>query len=522
MSEVDSSDKQSSEKYDNNDLNSSVLNLQTLDNSPQEQQEEELSFDEKVAKVDALAESLGINQKKLMWKIDMCVVPPFCLLYFLAFLDRINISNARVYGMATSLNLHGNQFNTALTVFFVPYIFFEILSNYCMKIVKPHLWLSACIFCFGIFTIGMGFVTNFSGLVACRFFLGVFESGSFPAIFYVLSNYYTRLESQRRFSTFFSVVCLAGACGGAIAYRIGVDLVDAHGLESWQYIFIIEGSFTAGLAFLLYFTISDFPEEARFLKQNEKDFLKQKLAIMSGIESGFEIKYNIKDIMNVLKSPGVWIPTLSYFGLVIPSYGYAYFATSIISLMGYTGMELNRHSIYPWLVAFGFSIIMGYLSDRYRIRLPFAVVSCLVAVAGLAMILGVGSGSVHTRYAGCFLSVTGLYTAMPLLICWSSLNFGGHLRKGVGSATIVGCGNIGGIISTWIFLTKDAPLYVPGLSVSILFTVVAMFAIIGYFAWCRYMNLQKQKTSYAEKFFALSRDEQIKAGDLNSNFVYGY
>lgn len=93
-----------------------------------------LSDDEKDKEIEKMATEMGINHKKLMMKIDFYVVPPFILLYFLAFLDRVNISNAKVYGMEDELGLHGNQFNTALTIFFVPYVFFEVLSNYLMKI----------------------------------------------------------------------------------------------------------------------------------------------------------------------------------------------------------------------------------------------------------------------------------------------------------------------------------------------------------------------------------------------------
>ena len=80
-----------------------------------------------------LAAEHGVNQRKLMLKADLYIVPAICLLYLLAFLDRVNISNANVYGMASDLNLVGNQYNTALTIFFVPYILSEVPSNYFLK-----------------------------------------------------------------------------------------------------------------------------------------------------------------------------------------------------------------------------------------------------------------------------------------------------------------------------------------------------------------------------------------------------
>ncbi|CCG91119.1 Hypothetical protein PCPN_1754 [Pediococcus pentosaceus IE-3] len=88
-----------------------------------------MSDDEKDKEIEKMATEMGINHKKLMMKIDFYVVPPFILLYFLAFLDRVNISNAKVYGMEDELGLHGNQFNTALTIFFVPYVFFEFFRT---------------------------------------------------------------------------------------------------------------------------------------------------------------------------------------------------------------------------------------------------------------------------------------------------------------------------------------------------------------------------------------------------------
>ncbi len=475
--------------------------------------------EEKDLKVAELAKQFNINHTKLMWKIDVCVVPPLALLYFLSFLDRVNISNAKVYGMETSLGLTGDQFNTCLTLFFVPYIFFEVFSNYALKFVKPHRWLSTCIFLFGCVTIGMGFSKNFSQLAACRFLLGIFEAGTFPAIFYILANFYAKAESQRRFSTFFSCTCLAGASGGAIAYRIK-DLAGRYNIESWQWIFIVEGTFTAGLAFVLYFIVPDFPENCRFLTANEREFVKQKLAIYNG-DSGFEFQYTPKEVLAVFKDPLIWLSALAYFGLIIPSYGYAYFATSIIKVMGYTGEEANQRSVYPWVVAFGWTIIISFVSDKTKLRLPFALMNSCIAIIGLSIVLAC-KHNINARYAGCFLSVMGLYSAMPSLVCWCSLNYGGHLRKSVGSSWQIGFGNIGGIISTYIFLAEDAPRYVKGLSISLAFVVFAMVFMVLLFWYYYKGNQQKLKHEYRVEFDSLSKREKAVRGDKDPYIPYLY
>ncbi|GMM37942.1 hypothetical protein DASC09_052670 [Saccharomycopsis crataegensis] len=477
------------------------------------------SHDEKDLKVQQLAESMGINHRKLMWKVDCCVVPPLALLYFLSFLDRVNASNAKVYGITKSLNLTGDQFNTCLTVFFVPYIFFELSSNYALKFVKPHIWLSSCIFFFGCITIGMGFVKNFGQLITCRVLLGVFEASTFCAIFYILSNFYAKAESQKRFSAFFSCTCLAGAAGGAIAYKIN-DLDGKYGIESWQWIFIIEGTFTAGLALFLYFVVPDFPENCRFLNENERSFIKQKLAIYNG-DSGFEFKYTPKELFAVFKDPLIWLTAFAYFGLIIPSYAYAYFAPTIIAQMGYTGVEANQRSIYPWLMAFGWTIIIACISDKLKRRLPFALLNSSIAIVGLAIVLAC-KHDIHARYAGCFLAVTGLYSAMPSLICWSSLNYGGHLRKAVGTSWQVGFGNIGGIIATYLFLSKDAPYFVTGLSVSIAFVVFAMIFMVILFIYYYKENQKKLTYEYQQKFESLTPREKAIWGDKGPYVPYLY
>ncbi|EGW32152.1 putative high-affinity nicotinic acid transporter [Spathaspora passalidarum NRRL Y-27907] len=484
------------------------ISTESLDKSSPEEQ------------VEQLAQDLGINQKKLMWKIDLWVVPPFCLLYFLSFLDRVNISNANLYGLSTELGLVGNQYNTALTVFFVPYVFFEVAANYTIKFVRPHIWLSILVLLFGVLSIGMGFVQNFGGLVACRFLIGVTEASTFPSIFYLLSTYYSKSESQRRFSAFFSCTALSGAASGAIAYKIH-DLDGVHGLSSWRWIFIIEGIVTCGCAVILFFLIADFPEQARFLNANEREFLKKKLEILSGTSSAFEIKNKLKDVLKCFKDWLIWLPALSYFGLIIPSYGYAYFAATIINQMGYTAVDAQQHSVYPWLCAFGLINITAFASDRFQKRLPFAIASCVIAIAGLAMVLGATTAP-RVRYAGCFLTASGLYTAMPLVVCWAALNNGSHIRKSVGTAWQIGFGNIGGIIATFIFLAKDAPVYKPGLATCIAAVCFSIMCSLGYFYACMRMNKIKQTDAYKQEFAAMEQREQINAGDRNPSFKYLY
>jgi len=163
------------------------------------------------------------TSKHLKARIDYHILPFVIILYLLAFLDRVNIGNARSFNLQKDLGLDplGTQFNTVLTIFFVPYIVFEIPSNIYLKRFSPRIWLSLCCIGFGLVTTLQGLTQNYAGILATRFFLGVFECGMFPGCFYLISMWYKRDEAQKRYTLFFSSTSLAGAFGGLLASAIG-------------------------------------------------------------------------------------------------------------------------------------------------------------------------------------------------------------------------------------------------------------------------------------------------------------
>lgn len=159
------------------------------------------------------------------------------------------VANANGTKSSLSLDLHlpATGYNTALTIFFIPYILFEIPSNIILKRLSPRVWLSICMFAFGLVTICQGLVQSYSGLLATRFFLGVAEAGMFPGCFYLIGMWYRRHEAQKRFSFFFSSTTLAGAFGGLLASAIS-KMNGIRGYAAWRWIFILEGILTCVVA----------------------------------------------------------------------------------------------------------------------------------------------------------------------------------------------------------------------------------------------------------------------------------
>jgi MFS family permease len=425
-----------------------------------------------------------------MRKIDLRVIPFLCILYLLAFLDRVNIANAKAFLLIEDLGLKKVEYNTALTIFFVPYIVFEIPSNILLKKLKPNVWLSGCMFLFGAVSIAQGFVQNYGGLLATRFFLGLFEAGMFPGCFYLIGMWYKRSEAQRRYSFFFSSTTLAGAFGGLLASAIG-KMQGIRGYNGWRWIFILEGVLTCVVAIAFYFLIPCFPEDAKWLNQEEREYVKARLQADQG-RSAAERKITVRDVGRVFKDYKVILGGFMYFGMIVPAYGYAFFAPSIVKTFGYSPIESQLHSVPPWACAFAFSMAIAFASDIARHRFVFTIAPICVAVAGFAILLGVHDNN-KVQYGGMFLVAMGAYSAMPVIVCWFNMNLGGHHRRAVGTAWQVGFGNIGGIIATYAFLDTEAPRYTKGYAICLAFLCLSGLSCCMYAVAVTAANRKRDK-----------------------------
>ncbi|KAI9893988.1 MAG: hypothetical protein M1814_004758 [Vezdaea aestivalis] len=407
------------------------------------------------------------TELKLLARIDIHVIPFLCVLWLLAFLDRVNIANAAVFKLREDLKITtGTKYNTALVIFFVPYVLFEIPANILMKRCKPHRWLAGCLFFTGVVACLQGLTASYSGLLAARFFLGLAECNMLPGAFYVIGMWYKRSETQKRFSFFFNSASLAGAFGGLLAAAIG-KMQGLQGYNGWRWIFIIEGAFTALAGVVFYFFLPDFPEQAKWLTKEERAFIQARLLEDQG-SSLTNQKVKIQDVLYVFKDYKIIVAGIMYFGCVVTIYGYAYFSPLIIRSYKYSPIQTQLHSVPPWAAAFGLAMTLAWLSDRLKHRFLFAFFATLLPVSGYSVLLTVHNNR-NVQYGALFLVIMGTASAMPIIIGWFSQNLGGHLRRSVGLAYQISFGNLGAFVAVYAFLQKDAPRYKTGFSIGLSF-----------------------------------------------------
>ncbi|KAF8246704.1 MFS general substrate transporter [Wilcoxina mikolae CBS 423.85] len=420
----------------------------------------------------------SLEARRILTKIDLRILPILSLMSMFAFLDRVSIGNAAIFGLHKDLGLKGAQYNFALCIFFIPYVLFEIPSNALLKRFKPHRFISFNVFMFALTTVFQGFVTNYRGLLTTRFFLGLFECGLFPGCYYLIGMWYKREECQKRITFFFVASVISIAFGGLLASAIG-KMEGVNGLRAWRWIFILEGSMTFVVAGLGYFLIPDFPEDITWLSPEEKEWVQNRLREDVG-KSGREQKpIKIRDLKVIFTDYKFILGALMYFSLLTPAYSFAYFGPTILRGWNYSLTQSQLLGVPIALVAWLVAILVATASDHLLHRYFFIFGSCICTIVGFIIIMTTHSHP-GAQYAALFLIFGGAIAGIPLSVCYFQTNLSGHTRRAIGSGFQVSVGNIGGAVATFLFMTKDAPYYVSGYAICMGFTALALVSTTLY------------------------------------------
>lgn len=479
-----------------------------------------------------------IDEKKLLRKLDRHLIPILAVLYLLAYLDRGNIGNAKIQGLAEDLHLKGNQYNIALTVFFVSYCVFEVPSNMLIKKLKPSVWLPLIMVAWGLVMTLMGIVQNYHGLVVARLFLGIAEAGLFPGVAYYLTNWYCRHELQYRQALFYSAASIAGAFSGILAFGIS-KMHGVGGLEGWRWIFILEGILTVVVAVFAFFLITDFPDTAKFLTEEEREFVIYRLqhdsnsdaAILGMAEatgdhasSFFEPEVTDrgwKYVRQAFTDWQIYVQVLVYYSIVAPTYGVALFLPTIILNLGWTAAKAQLMSIPIYVCASIMSVIQAYFSDKFGKRSPFIFVNLLTMAVGFSVALGcdptVKPGAV---YAGVFIAASGMYPAFPGVISWLANNLSGDYKRAVGMALQIGLGNFGGTFGSNFYRAQDKPRYRLGHSLSLGFIVLGLVSIVVLVISYTAINKKRERDIVEGKYKHYTGKQLAEMGDKNPYFRY--
>ncbi|KAK7894804.1 hypothetical protein LTR67_005543 [Exophiala xenobiotica] len=416
--------------------------------------------------------------RRFMVRRDLHVLPILGIMYAVSIIDRINIGSAKVLGMADDLNLgKGTRYSIILMLFFPGYVLSDVPSNWILTKVQPRIWLSFLTVAWGAVLCGMGFVHNWQVMVFLRFLLGLFEGGVLPGITFTIACWYTRHELHKRISFAYGVGVIASALAGILSYGLGQ--LDGHrGMRGWRWIFSIEGGFSMAFGLLAFLFVPKFPDRTKWIKPDQRVYLYSKLEKDRGEYKTGEV--DMSSFLKTSKDWTLWVQGSIYCFNVGTANAIGFFTPTIISGLGYSGLDASLRSGYPFFAALGLLGLTSYLSDKYQKRASICIFNSVVMIVGFSLMRQGFSN--HVRYFGIFLATMGVHSNTPALLAFNQSNVIDSAARAVSAGILIACGAVGGIIGSLIFRGQDAPTYGPGIYTTIGLTVYMIFAL-AFMVW---------------------------------------
>lgn len=378
----------------------------------------------------------GTFERATIGKVMRRLMPFLMLCFFISFVDRINVSVAALQ-MNEDLGLSEAAFGFGAGVFFIGYVLFEIPSNLILERVGARLWIARIMITWGLITIAFVFVTGPVSFYVLRFLLGVAEAGFYPGVILYLTYWFPAAARGRAFSLFQTAVPISLAIGTPIAGAL-LSLDGLAGLQGWQWVFLMTGLPAVVLGFVVFRYLTDAPEQASWLTQEERTWLVGKIRS----EREQQESSGHHNLRAAFSNPLVWLLGLIYFAIVMSFYGVTFWLPQIVQdFSGAGDFVVSLLSAIPWVVA-GVSIfLVARHSDRTGERRWHVAVPCFAGAVGL--VLSATLGQPVLALFALALTAAGIQSGIPPFWGLPTAFLTGTAAAGA-IALINSLGNVGG------------------------------------------------------------------------------
>ncbi|CCX07775.1 major facilitator superfamily domain-containing protein [Pyronema domesticum] len=396
-------------------------------------------------------------ERKLVWKIDLVVLPCLITIMFLAQIGRSDIANAKIAGMDKDLSLTPARYANIITAFIVGYLLFQPAGTMMLRKITPPIQLGVAMIAWGVVTACHVLAKNWISMLVLRAFVGIAETFSQGAVFY-LSFWYTYKELALRGAIFQSLASIAGAFNGLLSYGIAMSLGGKNGWSAWRWIFLIEGILPIAFGFVVMALLPSLPEKNRFwFTPAEKVVLVERTRRTHNAEDS-KIRPHL--ILAALKDPKIVMTCIAGGGNYYALSALTNFMPDIVRGMGYEAVQAQLMTVIIYACAVVTVIFWGYLSDRYNQRSIPIMISASVMAIGYLIMLTVPSDSTNVRFFACCLMAMGGFPVALLQLMWLVVNTVSYTKRAVGLAMFNIVSQLFGIAGNQSY--QDPPLYRKG------------------------------------------------------------
>ncbi|MGD9480163.1 MFS transporter [Shinella sp. G-2] len=344
--------------------------------------------------------------RKIIWRL----IPFLTLVWFLAWIDRVNVGFAKLT-MMDELQWSDAVYGAGAGIFFLGYFLFELPSNLVLQRIGAPKTIMRIALGWGVTCVLMAFVVSPWQFYLLRFLMGAFEAGLQPGVILYLTYWLPSHRRGKALAFFISASALSLMLGSPIAAFIMSHFNGAAGHSGWQWLFIIEGipSIIAGIA--AYFILSDKPENARWLTATQKQHVHEEMSAEDKTLSHRE-----HNVWKSLSSPAMWALIGIFFCIVAGNATLVFYGPSLVKEAGITdistlGWIMSGIYLCGWLGMVG----NGWLSDKTQeVRWHTAVAALLGAAGLLICAFAIGHGSLAGVIFGLAVSAAGTMGAIPV------------------------------------------------------------------------------------------------------------
>ncbi|KAM3415999.1 hypothetical protein BST61_g9487 [Cercospora zeina] len=395
-------------------------------------------------------------EKKLVRRLDWRLMPTITIMFLMNYLDRINVSNARLAGLQEDLGMSDTVWNAGISTFYVGYLIGQLPGNLWLAKVRPSLLLPSMMIAWSICTICMPAVTSGAGFCMVRFVTGLAEAPFFPGITLMTSSWYNKHENPTRMAVWHAGNTISNIISGFLAAGILHNMGGIAGLTSWQWFFLIEGAASIVVGVAAYFILPDWPDNTRWLTEEESEMAQYRVLLSNGGKRE-EVGGTWDGLKEAVTDPFTWLFCGMHFSL-INAQSFKDFFPSIVKTFGFGELETYLIQAPPYAIAYISACLLAYSSGKFQESCYHILVPVILAAAGCSILIS--TLNVGARYFGVILLISGTYNGLNLQLSWETTLVPAPRAK---KAALIAIANCVSQCSHWFsphfFPTSQEPYY---------------------------------------------------------------
>ena len=345
----------------------------------------------------------AVIERQTMKKVYLRLLPFCFLLYFICYLDRVNVGFAALT-MNKDIGLSSYVFGLGAGAFFWGYFLLEVPSNLILEKVGARRWIGRIMISWGLVSGAFVFTQGPISFIVLRFCLGLAEAGFFPGIILYFTYWFPPHHRARIVAGFMAAVPISIGLGAPVSTAF-LELNGLLGLAGWRWMFLGEAAPAVIFGVVCFFYLTDRPIDAKWLTIQEKGWLGAEM----NRESQIVAQHRTFSVLQTLVNWRVLALAAIHFGQAGVSVGLAVFVAQIIKGLGLTNMQTGFATVIPYAAGTIGMLLWGHYSDKKNERRWNLTASC--AVMGLGCITAALLTGSYWSLLGLSLITIGLYAS---------------------------------------------------------------------------------------------------------------